>query len=137
MTARRVNVFFYGLFMDVELLRSKGAAPLNLRRASVRGFALRIGQRATLLPVPGACAYGVLMELTQTQLEHLYSEPSVSTYRPEAVLAELDDGTKVPALCFNLTEVPKPDERNSEYAARLRELAKRLGLPRDYVANIQ
>ena len=137
MTARRLNVFFYGLFMDVELLRSKGAAPLNLRRARVPEYALRIGQRATLLPLPGACAYGVLMELTQAQIDHLYSEPSVRAYRPEAVLAELDDGTRVPALCFNLIDSPKPEERNSEYAAKLRDLATRLGLPSDYVAGIQ
>lgn len=137
MTARRLNVFFYGLFMDAELLRSKGAAPLNLRRARVPGFALRIGQRATLLPVTGGSAYGVLMELTHTQIEHLYSEASVSAYRPEAVLAELDDGTRVPALCFNLIDSPKPEERNSEYAAKLRDLARRIGLPSDYVASIQ
>lgn len=137
MTARRLNVFFYGLFMDAELLRSKGAAPLNLRRARVPGFALRIGQRATLLPVTGGSAYGVLMELTHAQIDHLYSEPSVRAYRPEAVLAELDDGTRVPALCFNLTDSPKPEERNSEYAAKLRDLANRIGLPSDYVAGIQ
>jgi hypothetical protein len=46
--ARRIHVFFYGLFMDVDLLRSKGAQPENPRLASVSGFALRIGQRATL-----------------------------------------------------------------------------------------
>lgn len=27
MASRRINVFFYGLFMDAGLLRAKGAAP--------------------------------------------------------------------------------------------------------------
>ncbi|MFN2633018.1 MAG: hypothetical protein ABR610_06340 [Thermoanaerobaculia bacterium] len=40
-----IDVFFYGLFMDVDLLREKGAAPVNPRPASVEGFALRIGAR--------------------------------------------------------------------------------------------
>jgi hypothetical protein len=49
MSARRIPVFFYGLFMDAELLRAKGTAPGGIQQASVPGFALRIGQRATLI----------------------------------------------------------------------------------------
>lgn len=56
MATRRIDVFFYGLFMDAELLRSKGAFPVNIRRAGVPGFELRIGERATLLRDPEACA---------------------------------------------------------------------------------
>jgi hypothetical protein len=47
-TGRRIRVFFYGPFMDEELLRAKGVQPANPRQACVRGFALRIGERATL-----------------------------------------------------------------------------------------
>ena len=46
MTSRRITVFFYGLFMDEELLKAKGVQPTSLRQGCVRGFALRIGQRA-------------------------------------------------------------------------------------------
>ena len=137
MAPRRVKVFFYGLFMDADLLRAKGAHPVNIVPACVPGFALRIGQRATLLEIPDARAYGILMELTHGEIEQLYSEPSVRAYRPEAVLAELRDGSRVPALCFNLLVPPTPEEVNSEYAAKLRDLARRLGLPSDYVESIQ
>lgn len=137
MDARRIDVFFYGLFMDVELLRTKGAHPTNIRGASVPGFALWIGQRATLLRNPNGIAHGILMELTHAEIDQLYSEPSVRAYRPEAVLCELKDGSRIPALCFNLLEPPRPEEANAEYAAKLRDLAARLGLPCDYVASIQ
>ena len=137
MATRRIDVFFYGLFMDAELLRSKGASPLNIRRAGVPGFRLRIGERATLLRDPDACAHGVLMELSHEEIEQLYSERFVRAYRPEAVLAQLDDGSRLPALCFNLIDPPRPNEHNSEYAAKLRELARRLELPADYVEAIQ
>jgi hypothetical protein len=50
-TSRCISVFFYGLFMDEELLRAKGVQPRSPRQACIRGFALRIGQRATLVPV--------------------------------------------------------------------------------------
>lgn len=137
MAPRRIDVFFYGLFMDADLLRAKGAQPANLRPASVLGFALRIGQRATLLTRPDARAHGIVMQLTHDEIEQLYSEISVRAYRPEAVLAELSDGTRVPALCFNLAAPPKPDEANPEYATKLRALASRLGLPSEYIQTIR
>jgi len=135
--ARRIEVFFYGLFMDADLLRTKGVEPVKIRPACAPGFALRIGQRATLLRNPDARAYGILMELTHDEIDQLYSEASVCAYRPEAVLCELGDGSRVPALCFNLIVPPSPEEANSEYAAKLRDLARRLGLPSDYVESIQ
>ena len=137
MASRRIEVFFYGLFMDADLLRTKGVNPGNIRPASVSGFALRIGQRATLLRNPNGLAHGILMELTHAEVEQLYSESSVRAYRPEAVLCKLNDGSLIPALCFNLPEPPRPEEANSEYAAKLRGLATRLGLPSDYVDSIQ
>ena len=137
MTSRRIEVFFYGLFMDADLLRTKGAHPINIRTACVPGFALRIGQRATLLRTPDARSYGIVMELTHAEIEQLYSEASVRSYRPEAVIAQLTDGSRVPALCFNLLVPPGPEEANSEYAAKLRELARRLGLPSDYAESIK
>lgn len=137
MANRRVDVFFYGLFMDAELLRSKEVFPQNIRRAAVPGFGLRIGKRATLWRDGNSCAYGILMELTHEDIEKLYSDDSVRAYRPEALLAKLDDGSIVPALCFNLVESPHSNERNSEYAAKLRELVHRLELPADYAESIQ
>lgn len=137
MGPRRIEVFVYGLFMDVDLLRTKGVYPTNIRPASVPGFALRIGQRATLLRNPNGLAHGILMELTHAEIDQLYAEPTVQAYRPEAVLCELNDGSRIPALCFNLIEPPGPEEANSEYAAKLRGLATRLGLPSDYVNDIR
>ena len=133
MTQRRIEVFFYGLFMDAELLRSKGTQPANVRMAAVPGFELRIGQRATLLQNPNTCAWGMLMQLTHSEVEQLYSEPSVQAYRAEAVLVQLSDGSFIPALCFNLVNPPAPEENNPEYAAKLKQLAIRLQLPADYI----
>ena len=133
---RQVDAFFYGLFMDVELLRQGGAKPANPRRAHVDGFALRIGERATLVPSPGARAYGMLIALTHAELERLYGAPGLERYRPEAVIAQLD-GIAVPALCYNLLEAPQPHERNPDYALRLRRVLAKLGFPGDYVASIE
>ena len=134
---RRIDVFFYGLFMDEALLHERGVRPGSMQAASVRGFQLRIGRRATLVRDEAGCAYGIVTSLTHGDLEELYSDPSLRDYRPEAVLADLPNGESVPALCFNLMAPPSPEERNSDYARKLRALARQLGFPPDYVASIE
>jgi hypothetical protein len=136
MESRRLNVFFYGLFMDETALRAKGFNPRNARPARVAGMGLRIGARATLVADAQVTAHGILMQLTHDEIDRLYSEPSVTMYRAEAVLAEFADGSHVAALCFNLPKPPRPEETNPDYAARLREVARRSNLPSDYIATI-
>src|SRR3990172_8838422 len=111
---RRAYVFFYGLFMDEELLRSKGLQPEGAECAAVDGFALRIGQRAALVPTPGGRVHGVVFSLTLPELERLYSEPSVQAYRPQAVLAQLASGGVVAAPRFHLPKPPSPYHRKPE-----------------------
>jgi hypothetical protein len=137
MPSRPADVFFYGLFMDQELLRSKGVKPEEPERGWVEGFALRVGQRAALVPAEGVRAHGVVMSLTLEELDRLYSEPSVQAYRPEALLVQLESGGAIAALCYNLPNPPSPSERNPEYAARLRALAEKIGLPTEYAKGIQ
>jgi hypothetical protein len=134
---RKIDVFFYGLFMDEVLLRDKGITSPNLRVAFVPGFQLRIGNRATLVPIPSERVFGVVASLSHSELERLYSEPGVLAYRPEAILAHLLNGEILAALCFNLMESPPADEHNPEYASKLRALAAQLHLPADYVSSIQ
>ena len=55
-------------------------------------------------------------------------------YRPVAVLVE--GAASGPALAYVLPEPPAPEERNPEYAAKLRALAERLGLPGHYTRSI-
>lgn len=135
-SAKRIDVFFYGLFMDDDLLREKGIGPTNRRIAFVENYSLAIGDRATLIPDPGKAAYGIVFSLTHDEVDQLYREPSVKAYRPEAVHAHLEDGKVIPALCFNLPEFDSSNDRNLGYAARLRELASHLNLPASYVQTI-
>ena len=134
--SRRVDVFFYGLFMDETLLRAQGLEPQGLERATVEGFALQIGQRATLVPSADRTVQGVLFSLTLAELNKLYSDPSVAAYQPHAVLARLPDGQSVPALCYSLPN-PPPPEPNPEYVAKLRAIAEKVRLPRDYIDSLR
>ena len=136
MSGRQVDVFFFGLFMDEDVLRGRETQPVNPRRGHVEGFALRIGRRAALVPRPGALAHGMVFGLTNEELERLYAEPGLDRYRPQAVLVRLAEGGVIPALCYNLPEAPQPAEGREEYAARLRDVLTRLGFPKEYVASV-
>jgi hypothetical protein len=133
---RQIDVFFYGLFMDEDVLRQAGAMPLNARRARVADYTLRIGQRATLVPEQGARAYGMLIALTHGELDRLYGAPGLEGYRPEAVIAYTFEEQAVPSLCYNLVQEPSPEERNPDYAARLKSVLEQLGFAADYVESI-
>ena len=123
--------------MDQDLLRAKGLAPVAAELASVSGFALRIGQRAALVPQAASLVHGLVMSLTLAELERLYSEPSVQAYKPQAVLADLASGGTIAALCYNLPQPPPATERNPEYAGKLRSVGQKVGLPPDYVASLR
>lgn len=129
-----VDVFFYGLYMDAELLASKGVKARDPRPVFVDDFALRIGQKATLLKTPGARAYGMLFALTHGEIQTLYA--GLEGYRPEPVLAQTLTGQAVPALCMNLLEPPASTEDNPEYASKLRVVLERLGFPSSYVQTV-
>jgi hypothetical protein len=136
MSDRRLEAFFYGLYMDLDVLREAGIVPIAPRQAFVDNFALRIGRRATLLPAAGARAYGMLYTVTHDELDRLYTAPGLEQYRPEAVLARPLDGAPIPALCYNLREAPQPHERNPDYALRLQRVLDKLGFPPKYVASV-
>ena len=131
-----VAVFFYGLFMDESLLASKEIKPSSVAIGHVDGYALCIGTRATLLPDESNRAHGVLMTIGADDAKALYSDESVADYIAEPVSVVLSDGTLKPAVCYNLPE-SKLRGTNAEYAKALLALARRLGLPGDYLVQIE
>ncbi len=131
-----MNVFFYGLFMDEALLAKKGVSPGRAVVGYVDGFALRIGERATLLRSEGSRAYGVMMTVSRNEAEELYSDSSVADYVPEPVIVSLSDGRKAEAICYNLP-ANKVAGTNKTYANSLALVAARLGFPEAYLDEIR
>ena len=123
--------------MDVELLRRKGVQPSNVREGRVYGFDLRIGARATLVPHNDGVVFGILVSLTHEEIEKLYTDKSVSDYRPEAITVTTKDEDVVPALCYNIVEFSKDSAVDTEYALALLKLADRLGFPSSYLGRIE
>jgi Gamma-glutamyl cyclotransferase, AIG2-like len=136
MRERRTDGFFYGLFMDGDVLRENQVNPVDPRRAYADGYALRIGRRATLVATDGARAYGMVYALTRRDFERLYAAPGLEEYRPQTIVVRTFDGTQLPASCYILAKAPPPGEANAEYAARLRDVLTRLEFPSAYVASV-
>ena len=131
-----MNVFFYGLFMDENLLAKKGIAISHAVVGYVDGFRLRIGERATLQRCAGARAYGVMIEVSPNDVRKLYAASNVADYVPESVTVELMDGSNAKASCYNLPS-NKLTGTNKGYAEALLELANQLGLPDSYLEQIR
>ena len=130
-----MKVFFYGLFMDENLLAAKGVVPSEVNLGFVDGYRLRIGERATLVRRPESRAYGAMMEISPREVTELYAEESVADYLPETVIVELMDGTQVEATCYNLP-YEKVTGANRAYAESLLDVATRLDFPDSYLDQI-
>jgi hypothetical protein len=125
------DLFCYGLFADPAVVKDHGAEPAASRRAVVRGYALTIADRALLVPNAPSETSGIVHTLTDAQIAQLYSEPGLTAYRPSAVEAHFDDGTRATVLTYNLEPSEAARPLNAEYAVKLRALRTRLGLSVD------
>lgn len=122
--------------MDERLLATKGIKPTETKPGFVDGYALRIGERATLLRCPDSRAFGVMMNIAASEATELYAEDSVADYLPELVIVELLGGTQVEATCYNLPG-SKVTGANKKYAKSLLQVATRLGFPESYLDQIR
>ena len=131
-----MEVFFYGLFMDGAILLKNGIKPSNPRRGYLNDYALKIGNRASLIPCKNEKSYGIVMTIDNDAIHNLYAEISVADYIPEEVNIITNTNDSITATCYNL-----PSESltgtNESYAISLYKLAKQEGFPDDYLEKIK
>jgi len=130
-----MEVFFYGLFMDTDILIKKGINPCNPRKGYLNNYTLKIGNRASLIPCKNEKAYGIVMEVNDKELNKLYSENSVADYIPEKVEIVTESKEHITATCYNLP-AKLLSGTNKSYAKSLYELAKKLNFPKEYLVKI-
>jgi hypothetical protein len=127
---KRLNhVFFYGLYMDPELLKAKGVEPRDSRKAVAKGYRLRIGRMATLMRDSKAEAHGLVYALTHDEVNTLYWGAGLNAYVAESLLVVTEENEEIPVICCNLLIPPEEGERNPEYLDKLKQCMSKLGLP--------
>lgn len=122
--------------MDISLLQEKGIAPSEPVMTFVDGFGLRIGDRATLVKSENERAYGFVMALSNKDLVSLYGESSVADYVPEDIEVFDTNDMVIEAIVYNLPPALLSG-RDKSYARSLADVAKKAGLPTEYVNEIE
>ena len=131
-----VWAFFYGSFINFEVLKQSGFVPERFEVARLNGFEIRIQPLATVIHSNQHCVYGIVVPATHEDLRRIYSQDWVGAYLPEEVLVQTLDGKWRPAFCYiaPATEV-KP--ATNEYIDRMVGPAKKYGFPDWYIARIE
>jgi hypothetical protein len=136
MDDRTVRVFFYGSFINRDVLAEVGLIPRDVDVARAWGFDLRIGPLANLVPSERDSVYGIVCRATHAELARLYAQDWVGTYLPEAVIVETRRGGILPALCYvapSTRHVPA----SGDYIDRIAGPARDYGFPDWYVERIE
>jgi cation transport regulator ChaC len=132
---RRVWVFFYGSFINPDVLAAAGVVPQRVEVARLSGFDISIGPLANLVRSDRDSVYGIVVQATHTELDRLYSQSWVGTYLPEAVLTETADGRLLPALCYVAPE-GDTSRPTREYVDRIVAPASAYGFPAWYIQRL-
>ena len=139
MADRQVWVFFYGSYMNREVLKEAALAPEPFEVARLDGFDIRIRPLANLVEADGRAVYGVLARATHEELRRLYEHAEQvlgGRYLPEAVLPRTVDGRWRPALCYIAPSLPD-GPANAAYVERIVRPARELGFPDWYVHTLE
>ncbi len=139
MATAKVWVFFYGSYMNFDVLKEVNFAPEQWEAAKLNGFDIRIQPRANLVRAEPACVYGIIAAATHQELSRLYAHAQDvlgETYLPEAVLVEVLDGKWKPALCYICPEM-QPRPAVQDYVDRIVKPAKELSFPEWYIKRLE
>jgi len=134
----KVWVFFYGSYMNLDVLAEVDYRPDAVEVARLAGWDIRIAPRANLVPSATHSVHGVLTTATHAELARLYAHAEDvlgEVYLPRAVLVETRDGRLVPALTYVCHDMaPRPAD--PAYVERIVGPARRLGFPEAYVERL-
>ena len=139
MTEPKVWTFFYGSFINLDVLKKVDYVPDRYEVAKLSGFDIRIGPLANLVRSEQHCVYGIVATATHEELRRLYDyarDGLGGTYLPEPVLVETRDGKLRPALCY-VAPTMEPRTPTNDYIDRIVGPARQYGFPDWYVARLE
>jgi hypothetical protein len=138
MTEPKVWVFFYGSFINLDVLRGAGLVPDRAEVARLSGFDIVIRPLANLVQSDQQSVYGILVTATHAELGRLYDlarDKMGGTYLPQAVLVETA-GAWRPAICYIAPNM-EPGAPSNDYIDRIVMPARQHGFPAWYLARLE
>ena len=139
MSQPRVWTFFYGSYINLNVLKEVNYTPEQWAVARLHGYDIRIGPRANLVRSDQHVVYGIIATATHAELDRLYAHAKDvlgELYLPEAVLVETLDGKWQPALCYICPEMEARPAAN-DYIDRIAGPAKAYGFPDWYIQRLE
>jgi len=135
---RKVWTFFYGSFMNPDVLAKADVHPTEAQMGRLDGWDIKIAPRATLVPSDERSVFGVLAQLTHPDLEKLYAKDwfGFGTYLPEAVLVADSAGRFVPAISYIAWEMEGATP-SAEYIHKVVSVAQQFKFPEWYINHIK
>lgn len=135
----KVWVFFYGSYINFDVLHGVGYVPEQWEVARLSGFDIVIRPLANLVPSDQDSVYGIAATATHRELQRLYAHAQDvlgETYLPQAVLVQTRDGKLRPALCY-LAPAMTPAPAAADYVDRIAGPARTFSFPDWYVRRIE
>lgn len=139
MADAEIVTFFYGSYINLDVLAEVDLAPRRVEVARLPGYDIEIAPLANLIPSDEHTVYGILATATHAELERLYAHARDvlgGVYLPHPVLAWSTSGHAEPALCYIAPRLP-PMPAKAEYVDRIVEPARRFGFPEWYVKKLE
>ena len=135
----KVFAFFYGSYINHEVLKEVNIFPEKWETAMLPGFDITIKPYANLIKSQKDCVYGILIKLTHEELKRLYSHAEDvfhEIYQPEAVLVQTKDEKWIPALCY-ICHNMEESAADKNYINRIVEPAKEYNFPEWYIEKLE
>lgn len=139
MAEPEIWTFFYGSYMNRDVLHQVSYAPKKWEVARLAGFDIFIRPRANLARSNQCLVYGMLATGTHAELGRLYAHAKDvlgETYLPEAVLTETLEGKWRPALCYICPSMD-PSPATTDYIDRIVTPARKYNFPDWYIQRLE
>jgi hypothetical protein len=134
----KVWTFFYGSYMNLDVLREVQLRPQAVEVATLPGYDIRIAPLANLVASDGHIVYGILATASHDELRRLYRHAEHvlgGIYLPQAVLPRSVHGSFRPALCYIAPDLPHR-QAETAYVQRILTAARHFSFPEWYVQRL-
>ena len=139
MTAPEIWTFFYGSYINLDVLKELDYRPRKYEVARLPGFDITIAPIANLARSEQHTTYGIVATGTHIELSRLYDHAEHvlgGRYLPEAVLVQTMQGHWISALCYIAPKL-SGESADTDYVDRILQPAKVLGFPPWYIDRLE
>ena len=139
MNMPEVWTFFYGSYINRDVLAEVKYHPVRYEAARLAGFDIEIRPLANLVRSDMHTVFGILATATHEELRRLYAHAKDvlgGTYLPEAVLAQTVTGYWISALCY-IAPWLSPARADNDYIDRIVGPGRKYGFPEWYIDRLE